>query len=1276
MNYDRKSRRFECAGLNLSRAVDDMPASKYPILRNVRVVQQGVIEAREGISRINSEPLDQLNVHSIRRLNDTTPSALWTRVVGGGSKIYTGQTEFTERDAGYSGNPLSLILFRPERSPQPWIYVADANKLRKIRWDGTNYAVGIAPPTAAPGAELAGVPLYNILSEFDAVGTWVNGGTAGAISAAARVNTTIARILYDSGITGWCLIQPTASDEGIQVGMRLIVNSGGGTAETVTVEEIHRPISNTSIVAISYDSGVTGLCTVQLATATKGLARNSLLLLDPGGAAQEAVRVLSVTEGPDGNYSLRCSTVNTQVAGAIVNGLAAFRCYCANNHAATETLTTNYLQTTVTTGAGHMTLAAVFDLSRIGTRPTQPDDRLHISISVDNPENVSEAKILLDCDNATNDFTQNFFFAALRAADLTPSVENILTVPTMRQRAIQRKLLDQYGTWKYREPDMLGLEQGEQEVPAEYWPVAEEAITGASQWTELFLKVSDLSRVGSDATRGLANVAAIRIYLSVTAATVLRVDAWWLGGSYGPMAAAGAPDVGLSAGALGTPYKYRYRYRSSSTGAKSLPGPETRYGLTPRRQRVTLTATVSADPQVDKIDFEQFGGSFNEWRYIGTTQNSGSPSFNHDLPDEEIENNPALETDAFQPFPIADLPKSGTCNVRGTRVIWVSGDNFNTSWARGTPIKINGVPYELYTQPASTTVLETRQNVGNLAGATWVIEEPILLGRPLPIMWGPLPDTNMMFACGDDRNPGTIYATKGNDPDSAPERYKLEVTPPGEPLMGGCIYDGKCYAASSERWFWIRVNSEGPNVLEAQDLPVGVGLFASWAISANSKVRFLGKDGIYETTGGPATSLTDTDLYALFPHEGVAGVAVNGFNPPDMTQPASLRLHEYDGLLYFDYVDTAGTRQTLIYDGELGGWFPDTYTPGQIFHYGEEGEGIHALLSGGPDGKVYRSGGYADGDSVIACQVRTESWNCGDVRAKKKWGDLVVDLDPAGATVTAQPGFNKYGTLTTAGSISSIGRSPVVVELSGQLAIDLALDLSWSSSTVRPKVYGWEPAVIPQPEDIYKRTTDWIDLGGSTFLQGIHLEADTGGTARTVQVQYDGGAVGDTITVNHDGQIENGYSFAVPFIAHKIRLSATDGGAWRFYGLKPVGEPVPDLATTWETQETTHDLPGYHHLGPYAYIAHASTAEITMRVTVGNTTYAYAIPSSGGSYEKARVLLEPMKGKARKYRFASAEGFRLFQRDSEVLVKSWGDPGPYKVVNPFGDLHRESGAKI
>ena len=140
----------------LNSPVDLIKALGYfPILINLRTYALGQIEPRYGMSRYNSTAMPDLLVHSVRRLNNDLASAsqAFSLVVGAGIGLYTdnpAHNNFALIESGFSGNPISLNPFRPDQSPEPWMFVADANKLRKVRVDGTVRNWGTAPPTLPP----------------------------------------------------------------------------------------------------------------------------------------------------------------------------------------------------------------------------------------------------------------------------------------------------------------------------------------------------------------------------------------------------------------------------------------------------------------------------------------------------------------------------------------------------------------------------------------------------------------------------------------------------------------------------------------------------------------------------------------------------------------------------------------------------------------------------------------------------------------------------------------------------------------------------------------------------------------------------------------------------------------------------------------------------------------------------------------------------------------------------------------------------------------------
>ncbi|MDQ3803275.1 MAG: hypothetical protein M3416_05410 [Acidobacteriota bacterium] len=1162
MAYKALKRKFLLRGLDLSRPVDALEQGYFPILKNVRSRTDGVIEPRPGFSAVNSVAVAAA-IHSVRRLNDdvgptlSTPLQAYARILGAGTKLYSDNSAhnaFSEIDTGYSGDPLSMIPHRPEQSPQPWMYVYDSARQRKVRVDGTDHAIGIQTPTTPPSVALAG-PAFKTIDDFtggDAV-TAPTGWSAGGAAAGALTNPDrlaavgIAHILYDSGTTGWALVSPDSMAD-IIAGMLVTMSAN---TETVPVKSVHKAVTSTTIDTISYDSGANGLCTIKLAAPTAELALNSMLR---NSTRSENVRVLSVTYGPDGVPSFRCSTSATFAAGDTIAGLDAFRAHFSNNHTDAETLSTKTLQLIISgSGVTYAERTTSVDLSSVSSRPVLPDDEVVIQLQVSDPSKVTSLQIQLDVDRSANDFTKNYYFAEFRASDLTPAVLQTSTLLTAQQRAAQRRAVEIAARQGRRSYEDIGGGLPVFDPPdivPEDEPEAGQTATGASQWSTLRVKVKDFERAGSDSSRGWKDVVRVRISANVTAGVTLKADSWHVTGTRGLDSSGGVP------------YLWRYRYRAKETGAPSPWSPPVREGFDARRDGAVLTPAYSADAQADKIDWIRYGGSLTAWHYVGTSANSGT--FADDLPDDAVVRLPLVtedtradgrETltgfDSFVPWPVVDSPKSGTCNVKGTEVAWASGDSFSTAWVRGTQIIINGVPHNLYANPASTTKLSLEKSAGSQTGVSFFLPDPIKEGQPLSAVFGPYGNGfsgSFFFGVRE----GTLYWANGNNPDSCHKSNQLEITGGSETLMNGGVYDGIPYVLSDRRMYQLGRAGDG---FAASEVANSKGLFARWAVCFGPMIWFLGDDGrVYESQGGQPREISGA-LGPLLPHDGQAGVAVNGIAPPDLAQTSKLRFAYADGSLFFDFQDTSGSLRTLEYvvgaitdqGATEGAWLYHDYTPDALTHYDEEGRGVNSVLVGGSDGKLYQVGGSSDAGTAVACQVRTPSLDAGDPRARKTWGDALLDFDAASQTFTVQPGFDGHATTLPASSPTNAARGQSVIDHNageGQLARSASLDITWSSAAA-PKLYGWEHSYLAEPEDTFKRATEYGDAGhpGDKRVVAVTIRANTGGAARTVQVQYDGGTVAQTLTVSHNGERSSTFELT-PFNAKLLRLLPTDSNSW------------------------------------------------------------------------------------------------------------------------------------
>ena len=1227
--FTRVQGRFLGKGVMLNTPADACPPGYYPNLLNVRPYLGDTLQPRLGQTLITNGAIGAGVVHSIFRLNDSTPFAavaFW-RVFGCGTVLRAGNPTYPQIDTTYSGNPLSMVAMTPYAAPNPWLYIADTLKMRKIDVNGGLFPIGIAQPPVAPAILLN--PLYRSIIDTFAGVAWVNAGVDASVPVASgtgRVNTTISAIYYDAGVAGLASVVPVSMD-GIDQGVLMSFNGG----EIEPIQQVTIAVANTTIAQIIYDVGATGLCTIQ-PTASLGTGQLEMPTMDdyraraggyavprdqPSGEglptfaprtatarirqvdfpvnclvrikATETVRILSVALGPNGVQSFRCSTAGTFAAGDAIVGIAAFRVDLAGTFAAGNTLTAASLSNTLTpVGTPLAALAGVKtdtgwapveSVATINAVAVQPDDDVHLAIRISDCTVVDTVRVYLDVNGGVNEFTENYLFFEWRANDIIAAIQASNVAPVQSLQSTRPTVVSNEILNKTRTALLRGFDRsnGSRRDPSRRQPTGtggatgDQALTSAlaignNQWIELHCKVRDLVRVGTNPSLTLNDLSGAEILVSMAGPDPINIDyhSLWISGGRGP-------DVGVA----GSPYVACYRYRSSRTGAISNPSPATRSGVVARRQGITYTGALSADTQVDLVDWFRLGGNLTRWTYTGSTPNAGTPSFQDTNADAEIDGGPELEYTRFQPFAVPDLPRSGTCKVAGNAVKWLTGDTFNTSWAPGTPIAINGRIYTLYAQPSSTTLLFLNENAGSAASTNFAILEPTLLSQPLPSLWG---DANgILFACGDTRNPGALYWTWPYDPDRHSDTNVLFVTSGSEILQNGFVWDGVPFVFSSNQLYVLQVDPNTGKVA-AFITPCGRGLWARWAFCWTPEgIAFVASDGIYLSAGGgQAVSLTDVALYPLFPHDGIPGVAVNGFNPPDMATPARLRLAYVNGWLYFDYTTTGGVSRTMAMRMSDRSWWPDVYGVGVQARYSAQGNGVYEELIGGTNGSVYNPSGILDAAAAIPCTVQFVE-NMQDTRRQKLLRDLMIDADVNGTTLAAQLGLDDNATLLAPITIGAgaAGRNQYPV------------------------------GIIPQT---------------GTFCRNL------------------------TTT---------------------LTFSAIAAGLPILYGWDVAFQPAPELSPSWLSGPTAHGIQGYQHVAGI-YFAYRSNGSVVLSLIIDNVVYTYALPTTSNQYVRVFQWLRAVKGLGFQY---GAQGvgnaaLQVFDADCEVLLQPFGQSG-YMAYKPF-----------
>jgi hypothetical protein len=731
--------------------------------------------------------------------------------------------------------------------------------------------------------------------------------------------------------------------------------------------------------------------------------------------------------------------------------------------------------------------------------------------------------------------------------------------------------------------------------------------SGANVYVDVWFRISDLIRVGTDDTRSLQDVQNLQIIVQTvnplvtdtgSHTTPIAFNSWTMHGGYGP------DDLTQAAAS----YYYRYRSRCILTNVASNWSPATRWSMDPYRQSVTVQPTqytlpppivTSLVPSSFVIDYQRFGGLLSTWNYVGTTPNDGS-AFIDKIPDIVAAQNPIELMVNYQPWPILGLPVQGTAATVAGTTVQDSANNFNPAWAPGTRIYINQQPFVIF-RVISTSLLEIVNSAGALTNVPWSIPEPTILAQPLPCLWE---WDGVWFACGDPINPGRLYYSNPGSETTTPDNY-YDLTSPSEPLQNGLQYNLRSYVFSSEAFIQILQTGNPTDPYRHEHIPNGKGMFSRWGLNREPApfICFLAKDGIYLTTGGEPAPMTDADLYELFPNEGNLGVVINGIGPPNMTgvsdptyNPANFRLTYYDEYLYFDYIDIHSQRSSLILAFDLGaatrgeapgGWLWDLYTPAAIMHYGEEGGNVHDILLGCTDGNFYQyTANTSDNGSPISLEFTTPSRDQGDPRSTKLYGDMMLDANTNGLNAICTPYENNNSLAmapTTVNTPTRTQRTIPITAAAGPSAWSAALNLS------------------------------------------LNVTCQVTGAAR-------------------------------PFF-YILDTRFTDSSA-------------PLAAQSWEFDSTSFGMSNFKHIG-LCKIAYSSSTAVTMTMTLDGvpSPVVVTLPAHTAGFSQYIFRVPVTKFKLAKFRIASSDGsnFNLDTRDSFVEIKDWGKDQQYSNLRVFSD---------
>lgn len=191
-DYQNQHYRTVQLGLDLRSTPDKVAEGFWTRLHNVRSTQEAQIQPREGlVQSINTGVV--ADVHSIRRIDTST------LILGVGTQLFRNGTVFA--NGGYSGNPLSIVPYRPNVSSESWAYIGDTTQMRKVKADGTDYKWGITGPVAANtfatsgagnlNSSVAGASVYDWRQTYYSTATGAESNPSPVASGIAAVNQKV-----------------------------------------------------------------------------------------------------------------------------------------------------------------------------------------------------------------------------------------------------------------------------------------------------------------------------------------------------------------------------------------------------------------------------------------------------------------------------------------------------------------------------------------------------------------------------------------------------------------------------------------------------------------------------------------------------------------------------------------------------------------------------------------------------------------------------------------------------------------------------------------------------------------------------------------------------------------------------------------------------------------------------------------------------------------------------------------------------------------------------
>ena len=235
-----------------------------------------------------------------------------------------------------------------------------------------------------------------------------------------------------------------------------------------------------------------------------------------------------------------------------------------------------------------------------------------------------------------------------------------------------------------------------------------------------------------------------------------------------------------------------------------------------------------------------------------------------------------------------------------------------------------------------------------------------------------------------------------------------------------------------------------------------------------------------------------------------------------------------------------------------------------------------------------------------------------------------------------------------------------------------------SGTNVQVYTHKWLADPVPGEQTNWNRNFELAGTLTEKLVKGVLLECDTGGATKTVQVQADG-VTARTLSVAANGRQVLHLSFP-QFRARVLRLLPNDAVLSRLFSVQWIFDEEPLALDRWETQLLDHQQNDYHSIFRLV-VDYRAAAAVTLTLEGyardGNRAFIDTYYLGAATERIKRVVaIQARMAVLWKYTFTSATPFNLYREGCTITVLSLAGEERKDLPAPFGNDDLDHGRSL